>query len=65
MHLNCGTSHVTEYSESDIYIADCIRLVRLNLGNFSVLEEFPLYSYSCCLFSLFYLLLVCVSMIML
>ena len=39
-NLNCATSHVAEYSETDIYIADCIRLVRLNFGNFSVFEDY-------------------------
>ena len=39
-NLNCATLHVTEYSETDIYIADCIRLVRLNFGNFSVFEDY-------------------------
>ena len=41
-NLNCAiaNSHVTEYSETDIYIADCLRLVRLNFGNFSVFEDY-------------------------
>ena len=39
-NLNCATSHVTEYSETDIYIADCIHLVRLHFGNFSVFEDY-------------------------
>ena len=39
-NLNCATSHVTEYSETDIYIADCIRLVGLNFGNVSVFEDY-------------------------
>ena len=39
-NLNCATSHVTKYSDTDIYIADCIRLVRLNFGNFSVFEDY-------------------------
>ena len=39
-NLNCATLHVTEYSETDIYIADCICIVRLNFGNFSVFEDY-------------------------
>ena len=38
-NFNCATSHVTEYSETDIYITDCIHLARLNFGNISVFED--------------------------
>ena len=37
---NCGTSHLTEYSEADIEISDWIRLVRHNFGNYSDIEDF-------------------------
>ena len=37
---NCGTSHLTHYSETDTDIADWIRLVRQNFGINSDLEDF-------------------------
>ena len=39
-HWNCGTSHLTEYSEADIEISDWICLVRHNFGNYSDIEDF-------------------------
>ena len=47
------TSHVTEYSETDIYIANCIRLVRLNFGNFSVFEDYNFHCVASAVFFLF------------
>ena len=63
--INCGTSHVTEYSEDD---GDWIRLVRLNFGNFLFLKIIfllsPLYSCSFILYSFLHLLFgVCVSIL--
>ena len=37
---NCGTSHLTHYSEAETDIADWIRLVRQNFGINSDLEDF-------------------------